>query len=153
VSIYMCVNNRSWYLLQTPCLSRVYQGTGRRESSFPTWHISIKGVKLQRVCVCVSVKGWRKLYSLTGDHFSGQSWFYRLYWCWSVCLPVVIPQAALCTVCLIHACWTPIKHTKMVICYSVYWRIVCYIKFIFYSNWITNPVLGDMTKNLYHYAF
>ncbi len=109
VSMYMCEQQLllSWCLLQTPCLFCIYQGTGRRESSFLKWHISIKKRK-SAVCVCVCewesvrVRGWNKLYStLTGDHFSGQSWFCRLNWCWSVCLPV-IPQAALCIVWFMH---------------------------------------------------
>lgn len=92
------------------------------------------------VCVCVSVKGWRKLYSLTGDHFSGQSWFYRLYWCWSVCLPVVIPQAALCTVWFMHVLNSNKTYRDSDPLPSVTLSIVklCHIKFIFYYNWITD---------------
>lgn len=49
-------------LMQTPCLSCVYQGRGRRESSFPTWHISIKEVK---TAACVRVWVWRAGISCT----------------------------------------------------------------------------------------
>ncbi len=106
VSMYMCEQQLllSWCLLQTPCLFCIYQGTGRRESSFLKWHISIKKRKVQCVCVCeLRVRGWNKLYStLTGDHFS---WSVLVLQIELVLVCVLTCYTSSCSLyCLIHAC-------------------------------------------------